>query len=69
MLVDILRRLLGGDSAPKTTTLWHWRCPCGAHSRQGDYFKADAEQNAHRHQVRKGVGHPAPEVYSTEEPA
>lgn len=68
MLGDILRRLLGGGSASKTKTFWHWRCECGGHSRGGDFFKADAEQNAYLHQNRKGVGHPAPEVYSTQEP-
>lgn len=49
----------------KSGTYWHWRCECGAHSRGGDPFKADADQNAYLHQHRKGVGHPMPEVYST----
>jgi hypothetical protein len=43
------------------------RCECGAHSRGGDPFKVDAEYNAQRHMWRKGVGHPMPEIYSTEE--
>ncbi|MET3174713.1 UNVERIFIED_ORG: hypothetical protein ABIB52_002564 [Arthrobacter sp. UYCu721] len=44
---------------------WHWQCECGGHSRGGDSFKADAEQNAQRHQWNKGLPHPMPEVYST----
>jgi hypothetical protein len=55
------------NDGPRTRTLWHWRCECGAHSRGGDPFKDDAEYNAQRHQWRQGVGHPMPEVYSTEE--
>jgi hypothetical protein len=47
-------------------TFWHWRCDCGGHSRGGDQFKVDADQNAQRHQWNKGVGHPMPEVYSTD---
>ena len=49
----------------KSGVYWHWRCECGAHSRRGDQFKGDADQNAQRHQWRKGVDHPIPEVYST----
>lgn len=49
------------------TTLYHWRCACGAHSRGGDPFKSDAEYNAQRHVWRSGVGHPTPEIYSTVE--
>ena len=63
---DFLRGLLGGGSSPETRTLYHWRCSCGSHSRGGD-IESDAEYNAQRHQWSKGVGHPMPEVYATEE--
>lgn len=59
----------GADVNPyyaRSGTFWHWRCECGGHSRGGDQFKADADQNAYLHQWRKGVGHPMPEVYSTD---
>jgi hypothetical protein len=70
MLRKFLRGLGGpNDSggATKTRTLYHWRCECGAHSRGGDPFESDAEYNAQRHQWGKGVDHPMPAVYSTEE--
>lgn len=70
----MLGRLLHGfsgreraTSATKTRTLYHWRCECGAHSRGGDPFESDAEYNAQRHQWSKGIDHPRPEVFSTEE--
>lgn len=69
MLGRFLRGLGGSDDpdgATKLRTLYHWRCECGAHSRGGDPFESDAEYNAQRHQWGKGVGHPMPEVYSTE---
>ncbi len=65
-----LRRALGtGSATPKMRTLYHWRCECGAKSRGpgGDLMRSGAEYNAQQHQWRKGVGHPMPEVYSTEE--
>lgn len=69
MLGKFLRRLGGsGNSggATKLRTLYHWRCERGAHSRGGDLFERDAAYNAQRHQWGKGIGHPMPEVYSTE---
>lgn len=48
----------------KAGVSWRWKCVCGAHSRGGDWFKADADYNAQRHQWAKGVDHPLPEVYS-----
>ena len=65
--MGFLRGLLGGRQVPESRTLYHWRCSCGSHSRGGDLFKSDAEYNAQRHQWYKGVGHPMPEVYATEE--
>lgn len=59
----------GDDDNPyraKPGVYWHWRCECGGHSRGGDPFKMDADYNAQRHQWNKGVGHPDPEVYSTD---
>lgn len=60
---------LRGLREPKTRTLHHWRCSCGTHSRGdgGWLFESDAEYNAQRHQWYKGVGHPMPEVYATED--
>lgn len=55
---------------PKTRTLYHWRCSCGAHSRGdgGWLFESDAEYNARRHQEYEGVlHHTMPEVYTTDE--
>lgn len=69
MLGKFLRGLGGSDDpegATKLRTLYNWRCECGAQSRGGDPFESDAEENAERHQWRKGVDHPKPEVYSTE---
>lgn len=69
MLGRFLRGLKGSDDpvgATKLRVLYNWRCECGAQSRGGDPFERDAEQNAQRHQWRKGVDHPMPEVYSTE---
>lgn len=60
-------RSSSASDGPRTRTRWHWRCECGAHSRGGYLFKSDAEYNAQRHQWRKGVGHPMPEIDSTEE--
>lgn len=48
-------------------TLYHWRCACGSHSRDGDQFESDAQYNAQRHQWSKGVDHPTPEVYASEQ--
>lgn len=66
-----LRRALqgSGPAAPKTRTLYHWRCECGAHSRGpgGWLIAPDAEYNARRHMWNKDKGHPMPEVYTTEE--
>jgi len=66
-----LRRALrkSGPAAPKMRTIYHWRCECGAKSRGpgGWGIPSDADYNAQRHQWRMGVGHPLPEVYSTEE--
>lgn len=76
MMMDFIRALLCGGSTQETRkqntrTRYHWRCPCGSHSRGGDLFESDAEYNAQRHQlskgVVKGVRHPMPEVFSTEE--
>jgi len=69
MLGKFLRGLAGSANsadATKTRTLYEWRCECGAHSRGGDPFESDAEYNAQRHQLSKGVGHPMPEVYPTQ---
>jgi hypothetical protein len=69
MIKKILRALSG--TAPdrisnRTRTRYHWRCPCGGHSRtDGWLFPNDAEYGAQRHQWYKGVGHQMPEVYST----
>jgi hypothetical protein len=72
-VIEKIRRALKGAAQPGPTSgrprnpmTYHWRCACGAHSRGGD-IKADAEYNAQRHMWREGVGHPMPEVYSTEE--
>ncbi|WP_143666764.1 MULTISPECIES: hypothetical protein [unclassified Streptomyces] len=70
MFSSIRRALRGARSAaPKMRTVYHWRCECGAHSRLPGAWglPVDARYNAERHQWRKGVGHPMPEVYSTEE--
>lgn len=69
MVGKFLRGLGGQDDSrsTKTRTLYHWRCECGAHSRGGDPFESDAEYNAQQHQWSKGVDHPMPAIYSTEE--
>jgi hypothetical protein len=73
-VIEWIRRALrgsesqtGSTSAGFGSTLYHWRCACGAHSRGGDPFMSDAEYNAQRHMWRQGVGHPMPEIYSTDE--
>ncbi|BDH15385.1 hypothetical protein [Streptomyces hygroscopicus] len=74
-MFEKIRRALKGaalqpgtaSAGPSTRPVYHWRCACGAHSRGGDPFKSDAEDNAQRHMWRKGKGHPMPEVYLTEE--
>jgi hypothetical protein len=72
VIEKIRRALTGAASQPDETSrsfnpmTYHWRCECGAHSRGAD-IKADTEYNAQRHMWSKGVGHPMPEVYSTEE--
>ncbi len=54
-------------SSPLSRTRYHWRYACGADSRSGGWLIAsDAEYNGQRHMGREGVGHPMPEVYSTE---
>jgi hypothetical protein len=76
MVMNFIRGLLGGGSTQEarkqeTRTLYHWRCSCGSHSRGGDLFESDAKYNAEQHQlskgVVKGVRHPMPEAYATEE--
>jgi hypothetical protein len=52
---------------PKTMVVYHWRCPCGAHSRGGDWNESHAHYLAQSHQWSKPVPHPEPEVYATEE--
>lgn len=72
MVRNFLRKLV----EPETRTLYHWRCPCGAHSRGGHPSEYDAERRAERHQLEAGVEldahlagehHPIPEVYATED--
>ncbi len=49
------------------STRHHWRCECGAHSREdGFLIRTDAEYTAQRHLLSKAVGHPVPETYSTD---
>ncbi len=67
MLGRFLRGLGGASGATKTRTLHHWRCECGGHSRGGVGLRTQAEYKAQRHQWGKGVDHPMPTVYSTEE--
>ncbi len=69
MLGDFLRRRRGSSRSGDVTkmrTLYEWRCECGAHSRSGDPSESHAEYNAQRHQWNKGVGHPMPEVFTTQ---
>lgn len=69
MLGEFLRRFRGSDSSGGGTrmrTLYHWRCECGAHSRDGDPSQSDAVYKAQRHQWSKGIHHSMPEVYSTD---
>ncbi|MBP2583371.1 hypothetical protein J3A78_003849 [Streptomyces sp. PvR006] len=56
------RNVVKGFSNPAT---FCWRCECGATSRGPD-IKAEAQFKAQRHQLRKEMGHPLPEVYSVE---
>ncbi|MGK5677649.1 hypothetical protein [Actinoplanes sp. URMC 104] len=71
MLKTILRTLTGRgvpDRDTKATrTFYGWRCPCGGHDRGGFGFRSDAEYAAQRHQWKKGIGHPMPEIHSFEE--
>lgn len=72
-MFEKIRRTLNGAASQRddarSRTLYHWRCACGAHSRGpgGWLITYDAEYNARRHMWREGVGHPMPDVYSTEE--
>lgn len=46
-----------------------WHCECGGHSQRGGFLsRLDAEYAAQRHQWRKGVGHPMPEIVHEEPP-
>jgi hypothetical protein len=74
VLEKILRALGAAESQPDALsdsphgpTRYHWRCVCGAHSRADGFLIAyDAEYAAQRHMWNQGVGHPMPDVYSTE---
>lgn len=72
-----IRRALGvasrpgaASAGPVMQTCYHWRCECGAHSRDGWLFESDAKYNADRHVwgKYKDKQHPTPEIYTTEEP-
>ena len=73
--IEKIRRALGvAESRPQITDPlgpgpWYgWRCPCGAHGGGGrGTIRSDAEHLAQRHVLRHPVGHPTPEIYSTEE--
>ena len=74
-VIEKIRRALGvAESRPQITDPlgpgpWYgWRCPCGAHGGGGrGTIRSDAEHLAQRHMLRHPVGHPTPEIYSTEE--
>jgi hypothetical protein len=75
-VIEKIRRALKGAASqpgtvsggPSSRTLCHRRCACGAHSRGpgGRLITHDAQYNAQRHMWYEGVGHPMPEVCSTE---
>lgn len=74
MIKKILRALTAAvsQSGPVTRgshsrTVYHWRCSCGARSRGGWLIAHGANYAAQRHMWREGVGHPMPDVFSTQE--